>query len=91
MADLVFWLEVYNDIVLCFCTRTHVEVHMEPQDSMVSAGEGGSRVRTLLLCFLYEETKAQVAKVLFWLGSDKSVHLSVVHRKKLLLSFQNPA
>jgi hypothetical protein len=36
MADLAFWLEIYNDILACLYTSQ--EISVEPQDSSVSAG-----------------------------------------------------
>lgn len=39
MADLAFGLEVYNDILSCLYTSK--EIHVDPQDSKVSAQERG--------------------------------------------------
>lgn len=41
MADLAFWLEIYNDILACLYTSQ--EISVEPRASSVSAGDGQER------------------------------------------------
>lgn len=75
MADLVFGTELYNDILSCLYASK--EVHVAPQDPAVSA-QGGVRVEgPPLLCFSHEETQAQAAKVLFWVGPQKPLCLDL--------------
>lgn len=61
MADLAFWLETYNDILSCLYASK--EIHVDPQDPMVSVWE--EEYITLLLCFPQGEAKAQAGRSAF--------------------------
>lgn len=61
MADLAFWLEIYNDILACLYTSQ--EISVEPRDSLVSAGRwAGERNKDDPVWFLHSKAKGPVTK-----------------------------
>lgn len=60
MADLAFWLEIYNDILACLYTS--LEISVEPQDSSVSAGRWAGERKEPPCLVLTCKAKAPVTK-----------------------------
>lgn len=68
MADLAFWVEAYNDILSCLYTSK--EVHVDPQDSTVSAEEGeeGWDMTKVIALFSHEEAEVELAELSLWVA-----------------------